>query len=81
MGVIQTSKDQALLVTDSTKVQDKGRPKGKDPKAADSNPKENQKTYEGASNSKKNKKFEKKKCPYCMKGFHPEDSCMKNTLD
>ena len=57
MGVIHTSKDQALLVTDSTKAQDKGRPKGKE------------------------KNFEKKKCPYCMRGFHPEYSCMKKTLD
>ena len=32
MGVIQTSKNQALLVIDSTKVQDKRKPKGKDPK-------------------------------------------------
>ena len=57
MEVIQTSKDQALLVIDSTKAQAKGGPNGKE------------------------KKFEKKKCPYCMKGFHPEDSCMKKTLN
>ena len=51
MGVIQSSKDQALLVTDSTKAQAKGRPKGKEPK-------ENHKTTsEGASGSKKKKKF------------------------
>ena len=41
MRVLHTSKIQALLVTDSTKVQAKGRPIGKDPKASDSNPKEN----------------------------------------
>ena len=81
MGVIQTSKNQALLVTDSTKAQAKGRPKGKESKAADSKPKENQKTSEGALGSKKKKKFEKKKCPYCMRGFHPEDSCMKKQVD
>ena len=39
MGVIQTSKNQALLVTYSTKAQAKGRPKGKDPKASNSKPK------------------------------------------
>ena len=39
MGVIKTSKDQALLVADSTKVQTKWRPKGKDPKAPYFNPK------------------------------------------
>ena len=77
MGVIQTSKNQALLVIDSTKVQAKGKSEGKEPKAADSKPKENQKTYEGASGCKNKKKFEKKMCPYCMRGFHLEDSCMK----
>ena len=81
MGVIKTSKDQSLLVIDSTKAQDKGRPKGKEPKAVDSKPKENQKNFKGASGSKKKKRLEKKKCPYCMRGFHPEDLCMKNTLD
>ena len=63
MGVLNTSKDQALLVTDSTKAQAKGRPKGKDPKSTNFNPKENQKSSEGASSSKKKKKFEKKMCP------------------
>ena len=43
-------------MTDSTKVQDKGRPKRKDPK-------ENHNTFEGASVSKKKNKFEKEKCP------------------
>ena len=81
MGVIHTSKDQDLLVTDSTKVQDKGRPKGKEPKSHDFKPKENHKTSEGASSSNKKKNFEKKKCPYCIRGFHPKDSCMKKTLD
>ena len=41
MGVIQTSKNQALLVIDSTKVKAKGRPKGKEPKASDLKHKEN----------------------------------------
>ena len=59
MGVIQTSKDQALLVTDSSKVQAKGKSKSKEPKAVDSKPKKNQQASEGASGSKK-KKFEKK---------------------
>ena len=74
MGVIQTSKDEAPLVTDSTKVKDKGRPKGKEPK-------ENHKTSEGASDSKKKKKFEKNLCPYCEKGYHIEDHFMKNQID
>ena len=81
MGVIKTSKYQSFLVTDSTKAQAKGKSKGKEPKAVDSKPKENQKTSEGARGFKKKKKFEKKMCPYCMRGFHPEDSCMKNQVD
>ena len=39
MGVIKTSKDKTLLVTDSSKAQAKGKSKKKDPKAVDSNPK------------------------------------------
>ena len=77
MGVIKTSKDQSLLVSDSSKAQEKGKSKKKEPKAADSKPKQNQKTSEGASVSKK----KKKKCPYYMRCFHPKDSCMKKTLN
>ena len=47
MGVIQNSKDQAILVIESTKAQAKERPKGKGPK-------ENQNTSKGASSYKKN---------------------------
>ena len=81
MGVIQTSKYQALLVTDSYKVQAKGKSKKKDPKAADSKPKQNQQTSEGAFSSKKKKKFEKKLCPYCEKWYHLEYHFMRKELD
>ena len=77
MGVIKTSKYQALLVTDPSKAQENGKSKNKEPKETNSKPKQNQQTFEGASGSKK----KRKKCPYCMRGFHPEDSCMKKTLD
>ena len=80
MGVIQTSKDQVLLVTDSSKVKAKGKSKNKDPKAADSNPKQNQQASERASDSKK-KKFGKTLCPYCEKWYHLEDHCMRKELD
>ena len=63
MGVTQTSKNQALLDTESTKVQAKGRHKGKDPKASDSKPKESQNDYKGASGAKKKKIFERKCVP------------------
>ena len=62
MGVIQTSKDQALLVTDSSKAQEKGKSKKKDPKTAGSKPKPNQQASERAFGSKK-KKFGKTLCP------------------
>ena len=39
MEVVKTSKDQAFLVTDSSKVQEKGKSKKKDPKLVDSKPK------------------------------------------
>ena len=39
MGVIKTSKDQDLLVIDSSKAQAKGKSKKKEPKAADLKPK------------------------------------------
>ena len=58
MGVIQTSNDQALLVTDSSKAQEKGKSKKKEPKATDSKPKQNQQASERVLGSKK-KKFEK----------------------
>ena len=80
MGVIQTSKYQALLVTDSSKAQEKGKSKKKEPKAADLKPKQNQQTSKGASGSKK-KNFEKQLCPYCEKGYHLEDNCMRKQLD
>ena len=76
MGVIKTSKDQYLLVTDSSKVQEKGKSKKKEPKTTYSEPKQNEKILGSYGSKKKNKM-----CPYCMRGFHPEDSCMKKTLD
>ena len=68
-------------MTDSTKAQAKGRSKGKVPKAVDSNPKQNQKTYEEPSVSNKKNKIDKKICPYCMRVFHLDYQCMKNQVD
>ena len=53
MGVMKTSKDQALLVSDSSKAQEKGKSKKKEPTAADSKPKQNQQASKGAFSSKK----------------------------
>ena len=80
IGVIQTSKDQDLLVIDSSKAQEKGKSKKREPKEADSKPKQNQQAFEGASGSKK-RKFGKRLCPYCENGFHLEDRCMRKKLD
>ena len=80
MGVIKTSKDQALLVSDSSKAQEKGKSKKKEPKAADLKPKQNQQASERAFDSKKNK-FGKKLCPYCEKLYHLEYRCMRKELD
>ena len=81
MGVIQTSKNQALLVAESNNGQARGKHKRKETKNSDSNPKENKKSSDGALGSKKKKKFEKTRCPYYMRGFHPESQCMNNTID
>ena len=64
-------------MSDSDNAQEIGKHKGKDHKATDSNPKENQSYYDGASGSKK----EKTKCPYCMRGFHPESQCLKKMIN
>ena len=48
MGVFQTSKNQALLMSDSNNVKARGKRKGKEPKASDLNPKENEKYFDGA---------------------------------
>ena len=52
MGVIQTSKNQALLIPESKNLQDRGKHKGKEPKATDLKPKENQRSSDGALGSK-----------------------------
>ena len=72
MGVLQTSKNHVLLAGNSRNAQARGKQKGKETKNTDSEPKENHKSSNGASGSKKKKKFEKALCSYCMEGFHPK---------
>ena len=69
MGVHQTSKNQALLVIDSTNVESKGKHKGKEPKASDSKPKESHRYFEGALGFERKKKLKKIRCPYYMRVF------------
>ena len=59
MGVIQTSKNQALLMTYSNNAQARGKKKGKETKNTNLKPKEYQESFDGPSGSRKNKT----KCP------------------
>ena len=36
---------------------------------------------DAVSKKKKNNKFEKAQCSYCMRGFHQESHCMKKIMD
>ena len=69
MGVIQTSKYQALSVGDSNNAKARGKHKGKETKNTNSKPKENRISSDGASSSKKKNKFKKTRYPYCMRGI------------
>ena len=72
MGVIQTSKNQALLVKDLNNVQERGKNKGTETKNIDSKPKEKQKHSDGASGSKKKnekdlmKTYKEKGCDFIL---------------
>ena len=83
MGVLNSSKNQALLDGDSGKAQAKGKKKGKDYKNVDSKSKEKHNPSDGASGSTKNKntRFEKAQCSYCIGGFHLESHCMNKTIN
>ena len=81
MGVLQTSKNMALLDGDSRNVQARGNQKGKDTKNTNQKPKDNKKYSNGASSSNISKnKFETDKCSYRMIGFHPERECMDKSI-
>ena len=83
MGALKASKNQALLSRETKNVQEKGKQKGTEKKNIDFKPKEKQNLSEGASDSKNDKhtKFDKAKCSYYNRGFHPECLCMKETID
>ena len=55
MGVLQTSKNQYILMADSTNVQNKGKHKGKDKRYIEFKPKEKLYPSYGALGSKKDK--------------------------
>ena len=80
---LKPSKNQALLDGETKNVQEKGKQKGKDKKKTERKPKEKKNPSNGALGSKKDKKkrFEETKCPYCKRGDHPENICIKKTID
>ena len=87
MGIIKSSRDQALHVSRPKYLKNKGKQQ-KNPKTKFEapNPKVENQQHEESSGSKKNKgkghhRMEKVKCSYYGKGFHPEHACMKKNLD
>ena len=75
MGIIRSSKDQALFAEGSKAMNGKGKKKN-DP------PKDNEQSYE-SSRSRRSKKKGKEKilCSNCGRGFHSERSCMRRNID
>ena len=75
MGIIRSSRDQALVAREPKVANDKGKQK-------DESPVEKQQSN-GPSGSKRSKKNGKGKtlCSYCGRGFHLERSCMRRKID
>ena len=75
MGIIRSSKDQALVAGGPKVANDKGKKRDKShvKKEWSNDP----------SSLKRSKKNDKGKtlCSYCGMGFHPESSCMRRTID
>ena len=75
MGIIRSSRDQALVAGGPKVANHKGKNKDKSPvKKEQSNE---------PSSSKRSKKNGKGKtlCSYCGRGFHPDSCCMKRQID
>ena len=75
MGIIRSSRDQALVVGGPKGANDKGKQRDKSPVK-----KEQSNEPSGSKRSKKNGKG-KVLCSYCGRGFHSESSCMRRQLD
>jgi hypothetical protein len=81
MGAINHSKNQALAATDAPNSSEKDKKKGIG-KFPDSKKERFTQYSENSSEPKGNKnKKERKLCSYCSKGFHPEENCMRKTID
>ena len=75
MGIIRSSRDQALVVGGPKVENHKGKQKDESPVE-----KEYSNEPSGLKRSKKNGKG-KTLCSYYGRGFHPESSCMRRTID
>jgi len=80
MGAIKRSKNQALAATDAPKSSGKDKQKGKG-KFSESKKERSAQSSENSSMPKGKKKKERTLCSYCSKGFHPEENCMRKTID
>ena len=86
MGIIESSKYQALFVGGPKATNGKGNKNNQKTKFDSPNKKEKIQQHDEPSNSRKNKNKgrqnkENIKCSYSRKGFHPKHSCMKKKLD
>lgn len=84
MGTLKTSNAHALFVHGSGKNNSKSnrQSKGKGKKELDPRKEGNPKPPDGSTSSKEKKdKKGKSKCSYCNRGYHPESSYMKKTID
>ena len=75
MGIIRSSRDQALVARGTKVVNDKGKQKDESPVE-----KEQSNEPSGSKRSKKNGKG-KTLCSYCGRGFHPNSSYMRRQID
>jgi hypothetical protein len=81
MGSIKRSKNQALVATDAPKRSGKDKKKGTG-KFPELKKERFTQSSENSSEPKgKKKKKERTLCSYCSKGFHPEENCMRKTID
>jgi hypothetical protein len=82
MGAINSSKALALVVHEINKSNLKTKQKGKGKKDLEQRNDSYFKSFDDSSNSKGGKgKQGKTKCGYYNRGYHPESSCMKKTID
>jgi hypothetical protein len=81
MGSIKGSRDHSLAANEASKPNFKDRKKGKGKNPEARKEKFSKPTDESSSDHKGKKKEEIYKCSYCQKGYHPEYSCMRKTID